>query len=313
MQHSLRNTIKQTALYRRFDAWRWRERLVHNGTEHPEETYYVIRRHASRAGLFSFVMTNLASIDDALQHGRIPVIDMQSSENPMLPADRVGRENAWEYYFLQPCEVSLQDLQHARNVVLSPVTPPQGYPELADFLDVNRRRHWRELAARYLQVREEHKVAAQAYIRQELGGQPYLGVLCRGTDYLAQRPSGHPVQPEIDVVIRDCRRVMEERGLTQVYLATEDQEIWDQFAAAFPERLYSYQRTRYSVQADQNINDVANADTNAVDRNRDYLISILVLAQADYVLAGAANGSYGACLFRERDEDFYFYQLGLYP
>lgn len=313
VQDTIKNQIHQTALYQRFDAYRWREREVSYGSDYPDKTFYVIRRHANRAGLFSFVMTNLASIAYAIDQGWVPVIDMQNSANPMLSPELVGKENAWEYYFEQPCGYSLQDIVHARHVVLSSVTAPANYPEFESLLDAQKAHDWRLIAARYLHVREEHVQAARRYMETHFHGDPYLGVLCRGTDYLALQPSGHPLQPATEDVIADCRRLMQERELEYLYLATEDQNIWERFESAFPGEVYSYQQMHYSVSGDQNINDVANRNGNARDRNCDYLISILILAQADYVLAGAANGSYGARLLRKNDDNFCFYNLGLYP
>lgn len=47
----------------------WRERTVRWGDEYPDQRFYVIRRHADQAGLFSFVATNLGSINEAVRRG----------------------------------------------------------------------------------------------------------------------------------------------------------------------------------------------------------------------------------------------------
>ena len=55
----------------------------------------------------------------AVKQGYIPVIDMQNGRNTYLEEGKVGRENAWEYYFEQPCGYRLADIRDAKNVILS--------------------------------------------------------------------------------------------------------------------------------------------------------------------------------------------------
>ena len=81
--------------------YKWRERTIHPGTEYPGKRFYVIRRHADHAGLFSFVATNLGSVLEATAKGYIPVIDMQNAVNPMLAPEEIGKVNAWDRFFLQ--------------------------------------------------------------------------------------------------------------------------------------------------------------------------------------------------------------------
>ena len=100
-----------TILNRLYVSWKWRERRVSHGKENPDKIFFVIRRARCKAGLFSLVMTNMGLVKYALDKGYIPVIDMQSERNTYLEEEQVGRENAWEFYFEQPCGYSLKDIE----------------------------------------------------------------------------------------------------------------------------------------------------------------------------------------------------------
>lgn len=308
----LKKSIQSSDLYRRCNDWRWRERLVHNGTEHPDKTFYVIRRHASRAGLFSFVMTNLASIAEAVEQGFIPVIDMQNSANPMLSADEVGKVNAWERFYEQPCGYGLEDLQHARNVMLGSIHPPKEFPEFEMIGHPEEIARWRALYHQYIHVRPEIREAAERYRREHLATGRTLGVLYRGTDYVMTRPQDHPIQPKVTAVIDRCRKVMQEQHCEQIYLCTEDADALRQLQEAFPGRVHTYQQHHYSLAAGENINDVGNAAQTPRERNTEYLIAIEILARCQCLVAGAAGGTYGALLMTDGYDYEYVYQLGRY-
>lgn len=312
MANVIKNIIQSTSAYHQFNDWRWRERLVHCGNAYPDKTFYVIRRHASRAGLFSFAMTNLAAIVEASDKGYVPVVDMQNSINPMIDANEVGSVNGWDRFFRQPCGYTLDDIAHAQNVILGSINPPAQYPDYEMLSDPTALKRWRDACHQYLRVNDGIRLAANAYIQQELGHARTLGVLCRGTDYTRQRPHQHPVQPDIEQVIDECRKAIQSGGYERIYLATEDMGFWEAMNTAFPEMICSYQTHRYVTTAGQNINDLGNAGWNAADRNREYLTSIVILSQCNALVAGAAGGTYGALLMSDGYEYQHVFQLGLY-
>lgn len=309
----MKAAIHKTELYRRIDRFRWRERSVCRGKEYPDRHFYIIRRHASRAGLFSFVMTNLGSIQEAADRCLVPVIDMQSSINPLILPEEVGHENGWERYFLQPCGFSLSDVCHARYITLSDIHPPARYPDAAQLRDPEKLRKWRKLFHQYIHVKPELMQEAESYIGRQFTGKKVLGILARGTDYRASKPHGHEIQPDAELLIRDAGQLMRDKGYDLIYLATEDGEIWNAFQAAFPGKCLSYQQDHFTVKEGEWINDLANEAVGTMTVNREYLISIVILSRCQGFLGGAANGSFGALLMSDGYEDQVLYDLGVYP
>lgn len=297
--------------------YKWRERMTHPGREYPDKTFYVIRRHADRAGLFSFVATNLGSIKDAVDRGMIPVIDMQNWINPMLTEDQVGRVNAWELYFEQPCGYGLDEIAGARNVMLSFIEPPgtHGQERYPDYNMVCRSEElsmWRKVSGKYLKLKPAVSDRIDSWYDGHLAGHRTLGVLCRGTDYVQRRPFNHPLQPRTSAVIEKCHEVLEEWQCDQIYLSTEDQEIWNRMTEAFPGKIISYQKDHLHLNPGENINDIGNAVQSPYQRNLEYLTAIGILARCSCLVAGAAGGTYGALLMTEGYDYEYLFRLGRY-
>ena len=296
--------------------YRWRIREIHLGPEESDKHFYVIRRHADQAGLFSFVATNLGFVRLAVSQGYIPVIDMQNSPNPMLAPDEVGYINAWDRYFLPPCGYRLSDICRAHNVTLGSIHPPENeyYPDYRMLQNPKELVMWRQTANQYLHLRPEIEHAINAYCTDVLHLQKerVLGVLCRGTDYVIQKPYNHPIQPRVDVVIDRCREVLARQNCSRIYLCTEDEELWNAMDAAFPEFIYGYQNRRFSLKNNENINEIGNKSMDPYTRNLDYLSAIGILSRCQCLVAGAAGGTYGALLLTKGYDYEYVFQLGRY-
>lgn len=310
----LKTTLQKTKLYKKYNTWHWRERITHPGKLYPDQTFYVIRRHSSRAGLFSFYVTNLGSIVEARKKSYIPVIDMQNSINPMLTPERLGHENAWTDYFQQPAGFDLNDLEDAENVILGSIDPPVYYPD--DDLLLKKQESeiafWRNQAHQNITLRDDiQKTIDEQYHTFSRNGR-LLGVLCRGTDYLLLHPKNHPVQPDPDLVIEDCRKALNKYNCSGIYLATEDRDIYGKFQEAFGDLIVSYQKHHFTTASGENLNDVANRQIDPRIRNTEYLISIGILARCSFLIAGATSGSLGAVLMSDGFEAMKIYDLGRY-
>lgn len=71
-----------------------------------------------------------------------------------------------------------------------------------------------------------------------------LGVLVRGTDYVKIKPAGHPVQPNIDVMLSDVKEVFNEYDA--IYLATDEFAVVKKFEETFPGKILTNNRKYFS-------------------------------------------------------------------
>lgn len=131
----------------------------------------------------------------------------------------------WEWYF-QPLDDSLRS---KRNVTFVECKRKRTHICLSLMIFLTRKRFTSGVSGIKIY---SLKFKTREYIEAEYkqlfeGKRKVLGVICRGTDYLALKPSGHPVQPEIKDVIAYCKKYMEKNKYDAIYLATEERKTRD--------------------------------------------------------------------------------------
>lgn len=329
----VKKTIKKTFqkitwLNEMYTKYKWRERTENRGTENEDKTFYVVRRATSKVGLFSHVMTNIGEIRYAITNGYIPVIDMQNNANTYLEESEIGCVNAWEYYFEQPCGCGLSDIAKSKNVILGNgmITNRNYYPTPEIVTNPALLNEWKEWFGKYIHISGEvDKKLGEVYA--ELFGQSLifnesnstnrkkiLGCLCRGTDYILNKPKGHPVQPLPEQAVEKAKELKEKNKCDVVYLATEDENYYEAFKDAFGDALRVTKSGRTVIKQGDNINDVSyDRENDKYQKGLDYLINILLLANCDCLMAGNVGGTHGALLLNKNGyEDCYIFDLGVY-
>lgn len=279
--------------------------------------YYIVRRNAEATGLFSLINTHLGHIVYAKNKGYIPVVDMMNYPSCYLEPDKVGVENAWDYFFEQPCGVDLETAYAGRCVRLGSVCPINVRPDDDfDFFDDkgSRQSFWREAAHRYLRIRKDIiEEVEKEYNSFILPTDRVLGTLVRGTDYIDKKPKDHPVQPRVDDVITKCKMVMKERGYNKIFVATEDYAIALRFQREFGDKYCSNKRSFISYEKGRSVPDHRiNRDNDFYWQGREYLSTIAMLSKSKGFVGGRTSGSVGATLLSSGFEYMYVYKIGRY-
>lgn len=302
-----------TMLNQLYTVWKWRQRRVSYGKMHPDKTFFVIRRAYCKVGLFSYVMTNMGLVNYAVKKGYIPVIDMQNCRNTYLNDEKLGQENSWEYFFKQPCGYSLEDIQNAQNVILSNglIKEKNDYPDFRITENKVIFEYWHKFFQEYFKVADEIVEEFYKYRKELLGEGKVLGILARGTDYVSSKPKGHPVQPTSEQIIEKARETMKTYSCDKIYLATEDADIYDKLKETFGELLSAPDTKRYTTSGEQNINDFREKDDKYL-KGKEYLLSMMILASCDCLVAGNVGGTHGALLMSKGFEYSYIFDLGKY-
>ncbi len=294
-----------------------REHRVKGGDKNPGETFYIIRR-IDKIGLFSYFASTLGHIRYAKRKGYVPVVDMMTYENGLIGSDELGKRNGWEYYFEQPCGVTLAEALASKNVILSYVGATLDRPfETAEFLSdrTGALTAWRALARQHIR----YSPGAAAFIqatseRVFAGGERCLGVLCRGTDYTQVKPARHPIQPSPEAAIQKAEQVMREQGCGKLFLATEDQDIHRLFKAHFGAAVVNINSSFVNFDGKSKLSDLLPKDANArYVRNLDYLASIAILSRCPCFVGGLTSGTLGAFLLSDGFEYQHVWDLGVYP
>lgn len=312
------------ATYIRFRDWLhdrryrkyWGEHTAHNGREHADKTFFIVRRRESYTGLFSDFMIYVNKTKQALDAGYVPVIDMQTSENIYLSGEEIGKINAWEYYFKQPCGYSLKDIKKAKNVIWGSGFTGKCFPytdipyllnEVGDFAC------YQDIARKYFRLSEEASNRVNSFYEREMKGEKVLGVLCRGTDYTGNKPFGHPIQPDLESVFEKADEVLKTFHCTKIFLGTEDADIFVRFKEKYRDRVITNRRHFVPYNGEASIGKlIQNSVTDLKEEGMEYLVTIALLARCNCFVGGCTSGTVGVLLMNNEFEYRYVFDLGLY-
>lgn len=313
-----RNTLLKW--YRDYKAYKeekyWKEHKTRYGKENQDKTFYVIRRRDLYCGLFSLFLTNLVRIDEAVKKGYIPVVDMQNDFNIYLAEDKIGKENAWEYFFKQPAGYSLKDISDSRNVIIGSGAVPVMFPYLdVKFLmgETGELQYWRNLTRKYIVLSDKAKrFIDDEYDRLFDKGDKVLGVKCRGTDYAKGKPKNHPIQPTPIQAVEKAEEIFREQNCTRVFLATEDAEFYEIFAERFGNKLITNKTSYMEYKGGSTGKEEYEQEDGGFKAGMEYLTTTMLLARCDCLCAGCVSATVGALLLTEGYEYTYLFDLGIY-
>jgi hypothetical protein len=172
---------------------------------------------------------------------------------------------------------------------------------------------WRALFRKYFVIKKEIMAEIDEQQRDLLGNRKTLGVLCRGTDYVNVRPSAHPVQPSLPELMEKVDAVFRGRQCEIIYLATEDEDVYQSFKNRYQDKLIVSKAKRYRNTGADNINAVIKKENDSIfTQGKDYLVSIALLSRCECLVAGCTSGTYGALMMSGGYEFQYIFDLGLY-
>lgn len=265
---------------------------------------------------FFFVHDMLSQILQVLYQGYIPMVDL---------SDRKEGDSNWSMWFEQPFAHEINynhyEIIRASERVDSYWGPTyeSPYAELELGLACKLYRDWvipNDTVMDYV-AREYQSIFAP------FKGKGILGCLCRGTDFTAKRPYGHPVQPTLEQLMAEVEEKLAEYSCEKIYLATEEERITKQFEERFPGKILTnkryYMDARYyeaSRQAGEAVALETVQFTEAQQRYNQglsYLSSIILLSSCDVLVAGNCGGSDAALYFNNNSYKYVnLFNLGMY-
>ena len=301
-----------------------KEQYVSYGSENPDKTFYVIGKNNMIAGAWSLINTVMMHIAYALDHGYIPVVDMKNFTNQYVKPEEQGIVNFWEKFFLQPADYTLDDIKNSKNIILSSsALCPDPKFNTSDgsniWEDQPKLTLFREIFSKYIRYNDYSRQYLESETEKYLNGNSsVIGVLCRGTDYIVNRPTGHEVQPDPESVLADVKKEFETGKYDAVFLATEDQDILDIFLEEFGERLLFVEQNRFSkkdMKGDALLCRVREKQHPEEDKDiafLSYFTATYILSKSKCLYTGRNNASKGL-LYMPSNYDFIkIYNLGTY-
>ena len=285
------------------------------GKENPNRTFYLIRCPQSEMGLFAVINFVIFHLGQAVTYGAEPVVDWQHYPNKYFSDDKkVGKENAWEYFFEQTTNISLEEVYRSKHVIMS---NGEGLPNLSEIRDDEKLWETHQLVKKYIRLNENTKIIFERECeRIGIGRERVLGVKCRGTDFVASRPRGHSIVPDADMTIR----VIEEKnkewgGYSKIYLSTEDANILDEMKKHFGENLFYTEAENFTdIKEGKWLGDLY--DEASGEKKREdmcmYIVATYLLASCDALIAPSVGGTLGAMRIKGKYENKFIFSLGSY-
>ena len=287
--------------------------------DYKNNKFIIIRKNRYGCGLFGYFISFLGCIQIFISKGYIPIIDLSSLPNIFNGYNIISEDiNPWELFFDQPFGYTLINVKQKVKKVkyyecnLPPSKRPNSY---SIFINDIQRYFWNNIAKNYMPVKKEIiNDANKIRIKLLKSSRNVLGVLIRGTDYLAMRPKNHPKQPDSKLVIRDIKIMKKNNKYEYIFLATEDDIIRSIFIKQFGDILkfikpiikieYNYKNKNF-LAFNRNIR-------GNIKYLKNYLLSIIILSQCIDIICSRTSGSIGVFILTKGFRNKKIYYLGNY-
>lgn len=212
--------------------------IFHNGTAYLDKVIYLIDLRGNNTGFFAQCRLILALLQYAEMNGYMPVIRMSD----FAYKQRKYGLNVYDYFFIQPSTVGINDINKAKNVIYADIAQvqkenilPGGYFEKDNEIG-KEVLMWKK----YFQYNEQIFSRLSRDSAQILGKRKdtVLGIHIRGGDY-RQHWKNHPVQLEP----KDYYEYIDEaiqNGFRRLFVATDDQKYLHEFVKRYGDCICFY-------------------------------------------------------------------------
>lgn len=290
------------------------------GQKNPDKTMYVIRpRIDGTEGLMSLFINVAYNLCYAEEYGYEPVVDFENYYTQYADNYK-GKRNAWDFFFTQPSRYSLNEVYESKNVILSGLEISWYKTNLIKRSyndDDLKKTH--DFLFKKIDFSENVKTAVnEAMNKMRLEQDKTLGLYLRGTDYIALKPSGHPVQPTAKQAMKIVDEYLEKYDIDKVFVVTEDANIYSEVKYKYGEKcvtvpedsfISDYEGTEF-LSHDKSIEELS---TSPYRRGLNYLVKLVVLSRCAYFVGGDTMGSWATMIFAgDSYRDKYVFDLGIY-
>lgn len=252
-----------------------------------------------------FLNNMIGVIVSSLYKGYAPIIDVKHSG-----------VNIWEMFLKQPFSDVTGSYRHSDAIakdVKSVLSP--------SFKSIYKKEElalWCKFYKHFVKLNDETK----QYIDNECadvfaGGRRVLGVLCRGTDYVTLRPSGHPIQPTLEQIFSLVAEKMTALNIDYIYLATEEESIKERFENEYPGLVLVNKRSYYDDYYKNKCRYIREVgferENDSYYKGLEYLSSIVILSRCNALIGGNTGGSCAAMFMNNMKYEYScLFDLGCY-
>ena len=214
--------------------------IVQYGSKNQGKVIYYIYLDDPGNGFFAEYRKVLGALYFAEMYGFIPVVEYAPSfsyfENTLIHET----SNPYEYYFLQPSDITIKDMKESNTVInfreenlllVEQLKPGNGY-EITDVY----KEAMAEITRKYIKLNPTIKEKMDNDLKQIFDGSRILGVHIRGTDF-KQEFKRHPKFVTVSEYITTVKKIIKQYNFDKIFLATDDLYAEREFYKEFSDRL----------------------------------------------------------------------------
>ena len=218
--------------------------LQHFGNEYEGCIIYNANETGNGMGFFAELGMTLIKLYFADKRGLKPYISWGEGYVYYEPQGVEGEKNAFLYYFKPASEVS--SVNNASYVVNQKPWHCEQVKKIFEAVSYEVSDAYIDAMAGMLKKYISYNDKIQKYLEQEyqnlLGDERTVAVHYRGTDF-NRGYNNHPVPVQVEQEINKVRELLEHRGYKQIFLATDEDKIVQQFRQEFGEMVKVYEDT----------------------------------------------------------------------
>ncbi|GFI70326.1 hypothetical protein IMSAG249_02155 [Lachnospiraceae bacterium] len=271
----------------------------YGGEGYKEEPVYFINMEELSSGFFAEFNKLLTLLYFADQYNLKSVVRFgkncyYAEQHPVN-----GTDNPFEYYFMQPCSISVNELSQYRcvlksrrensNFAIALNESSGGYARNEIYLG-----EMAKISAKYIRLNDIINKKMQKDM-QNLGinMEKTLAVHVRGTDF-KQNYNGHPVQVTIAEYMQETFGVFQKGNYDYIFLATDDADAVQIFQGKFGEKAVFYQDVVRSSGNDTVMHSSLPRENHHYLLGYEVLRDMYTLAGCEGLIAGLSQVSYAA-------------------
>ncbi len=217
--------------------------VVQLGQENQGKMIYIAKTMGCD-GFFAELRFLLNELYFADKLGLVPVLTMSKNSSYAEKEPINGTTNPFEYYFLQPTEVSLESAEKSfavvehnwiqRDFIKTNLGFRSGYAPTDEYFDVIS-----DLMKKYLRFNDETEKKVCQAAKALLEDKKTLGIHIRGADF-KRHYNNHPNIVSIQEYADSVEETLKQNSFDKIFLATDDSEAIDVFSTKFGDKLVYY-------------------------------------------------------------------------
>ena len=301
-------------IYNSIKFSKYKEEKKSYGNLNQDKIFYIIRPRPGKVeGLMALFLDVIKHLEYADKRNYIPFVDFANYETQYYEKGK----NAWELFFCQVSNYSLEEIYQSKNVILSGLNVLEKSPEyINQKFDDNSLMLVRKIVRKYIKIKPEIQLLVNEEL-MKLGIDDCLGLYLRGTDYIKLKPAGHPVQPTTIQAIQKIDEYFLNNPNKKIFLVTEDANIYSAIIHKYGENVCTINKDVYVYDYDGkdflSMDDsIKQLGMSSSQRGITYLIKILLLSKCKDLIGGNTSGSWAACVLANSFDYIYIFDLGRY-